>query len=91
MEWAHWMENQDRSVAQTKGPNCEVSTVFLGLDQSLINNRQILYETMVFGGEFDRKGSRYCTWDEAEDEHIKWCIESFEFGGSLFVWSDEKV
>lgn len=73
LEGARVFECSDRVVAKTKLPDCEVSTVFLGLDHRLTNKgRPLVFETLVFGGPFADQGDRYCTWAEAEAGHAKW-------------------
>ena len=50
----------------------EISTVFLQLDHNWDPNGQpVLFETMIFGGEYDGEMWRYCTWDEALEGHNK--------------------
>jgi hypothetical protein len=69
IRWAKWFETADRIVQQTQIDTDEmVSTVFLGLDHA-ISGRPLLFETMVFGGEFDQVQERYTTWEEAEKGH----------------------
>jgi len=50
-----------------------ISTVFLSMDHSLAgligDGTPILFETMVFGGEYDEYQERYYTYDEAEEGH----------------------
>jgi hypothetical protein len=51
-----------------------VSTVFLGIDHNWgfrNEERPILFETMVFGGEHAGYQDRYCTWEEAEIGHAR--------------------
>ena len=48
-----------------------VSTVFLGIDHSWLGGPPILFETMIFGGQFDEVQKRYCTMEEAIDGHAK--------------------
>lgn len=43
----------------------EVSTVFLVLDPQFGPGPPLLFETLVFGGEFDEEMERYSTWKEA--------------------------
>lgn len=73
IEWAEWYEGADeqRRVAKTHIDTDEyVSTVFLGLDHNFTGEGPpILFETMVFGGEFDEEQVRYATWDEAAEGH----------------------
>jgi hypothetical protein len=50
-----------------------ISTVFLSMDHSLAgligDGSPVLFETMVFGGEYDDYQERYHTYDEAEEGH----------------------
>ena len=48
-----------------------MSTVFLGLDYSFVDDAPpILFETMIFGGEYDQiKQWRYETEKEARENH----------------------
>jgi hypothetical protein len=49
-----------------------VSTVFLGINHNFRGEGPpIVFETMVFGGAFDRQQRRYATWEEAEWGHIE--------------------
>ena len=59
-----------RRVAQTLVGEANVSTVFLGIDHVLFGGGPpILFETMVFGGQYDDRQWRYSTWDEAVAGH----------------------
>ena len=70
LEWGMWLETADRCVAETHLPKkVRVSTVFLGLDHSFDGGTPILFETMIFGGEFNQDMWRYSTWEEAEKGH----------------------
>jgi hypothetical protein len=73
-DWAYLMEwggFRRRRVASTYLPDQTwVSTVALGIDQGIGNDRPVLFETMVF----DKKGNdldsmRWCTRGEAERGH----------------------
>ncbi len=59
--------------SNTKDANIFLSTVFLGLDHSFPSNpdKPVVFETMIFGGEFDQYQRRYCEYDEALDAHDK--------------------
>lgn len=72
LEWAKWYETADRVVSKTELPGdvC-VSTVFLGMDSGIFNDKPLLFETMIFGGEHDGFQERYSTWEEAEAGHKK--------------------
>jgi hypothetical protein len=50
-----------------------VSTVWLGLDQSLgLGGPPLIYETMVFGSALHEHGERYATEQEARAGHARW-------------------
>ena len=52
--------------------DCEVSTVFLGIDHSFDSDSEpILFETLVFGGDLDGEMQRYSTWKEAVKGHAE--------------------
>jgi len=70
IKWGKWMEKAD-SVAQDKVGEMLVSTVFLGLDHQFGAGEPVLFETMVFGGEYDGEQDKYSTWEEAEAGHAE--------------------
>jgi len=68
--WGRQFEEADRTVKKTEiDEDVTVSTVFLGLDRQFGNGPPLIFETMVFGGEFDEQQRRYSTWDEAIEGH----------------------
>src|SRR5438128_961526 len=70
--WGRWLQtaNDDRIVARTTvREGIDVSTVFLGLDQSFGNGPPLLFETMVFRSGNGDDMERYSTWDEALAGH----------------------
>lgn len=82
MEWALWFEDhQQRRIDMTdisgfeKYPKGEmVSTVFLGIDHGLCfeswkEHKPILFESMIFGGEYHNRGWRYSSLGEAKLGH----------------------
>ena len=69
IKWARWFESADRRVAKTTLQDCEISTVFLGLDHQWRDGPPLLFETMIFGGESDREHWQYPTWDDAMAGH----------------------
>lgn len=73
-EWGIFFESSDRIVAQDTINDILVSTVFIGLDHGFNSQRPVVFETMIFGGEFDQHQERYCTWNEALSGHIR-CVE----------------
>lgn len=84
-EWAVWYQNNpDKCVIRkTYFDDCEVSTVFLGLDHGFgmrADDEPILFETMVFGGPQDDSffQQRYSTYEQACDGHagvVEWIID----------------
>lgn len=71
IEWAKRFEASNRTVKKTQLPDCDVSTVFLGINHRHGAGAPILFETMIFGGEHDGFCERYSTWEEAEAGHQK--------------------
>ena len=56
--WAKWFEThfKERQVAEDQIRNCEVSTVFLGLDHNFSeDDPPIIWETMIFGGAYSHQ------------------------------------
>lgn len=55
-----------------------VSTVWIGIDLGFhIGGPPIIYETMVFGGEYDQDTVRYATRYEAQVGHLAMCRKVF--------------
>lgn len=48
-----------------------VSTVFLSWAHGYSNNKPLLFETMIFGGDHDEYQARCCTYEEALLQHKK--------------------
>jgi hypothetical protein len=73
LEWAKWMQSNNRTIAKTEIGELFVSTVFLGIDHSFASSTPILFETMVFKGKHsvDDICERYATYDEALEGHNK--------------------
>ena len=69
LRWAEWMEQTERHVAEDYIGSIRISTVFLGLDHSFIGGTPVLYETMIFGAQYDGYQRRYHTRDEALRGH----------------------
>jgi len=70
-EWAMKFETCDRQIKLSELPSGEtISTVFLGVDSNfLFGTQPLLFETMIFGGEYDHWQQKYATWEEAEAGH----------------------
>ncbi len=89
LKWGMWYGTADRTVKKTrmevtvenrftlrakKLGFIEVSTIFTGLDHGHgWTKKPLLFETMIFGGEFDKQCWRCCTWGEAEQQHEEIC------------------
>lgn len=81
-DWARWFEKASRAgrtiVAQEEANGLRVSTVFVGLDLSVMDDRVLTFETMVFPADSlsDLYMDRYETWAAAVAGHayaIEWC------------------
>lgn len=76
-EWATLLAQEDyRRVGMDTvddpgkpGISVMVSTVWLGLDHGWGNYEPIIFETMIFGGDFDQWQDRYATEAEAIAGH----------------------
>ena len=66
-----WLEaNPERkAVKQEHIGDVFVSTVFLGLDHSFQSATPTLWETMIFGGEYDQYQERYTSYKDALEGH----------------------
>lgn len=73
IEWAESFDRKHMTVDRTEIGEVTVSTVFLGLNHSLLGGPPLLFETMIFGGDHDQYQDRYTTWDEAVEGHKKAC------------------
>jgi hypothetical protein len=71
MTWARAFEGNRHVARTTVYEGCEVSTVFLGLDHNFGSGPPLIFETLVFGGPFDKEMDRYSTWDEALAGHAR--------------------
>ena len=71
-EWA-MMTSEEKIVDKTWFGQVQVSTVFLGMDHSHGGSSPILFETMIFGGEWDGYQKRFETWEEALTGHWEAC------------------
>ena len=61
-----------RCIENTQLDGCSVSTVFLGLDHrfsDVDSNTPIIFETLVFNGEFNGEMERYTTVEAAKQGH----------------------
>jgi hypothetical protein len=60
---------EKKRIARTQIGDVVVSTVFLMIDHGFLDETPILFETMIFGGEYNDFQERYETWEEAEEGH----------------------
>lgn len=72
-EWGRLFDETPggRAVGKDNVGDVFISTVFIGMDMGYGEGPPILFETMVFRGEFDSDQWRYATWDEAEAGHAR--------------------
>ena len=73
LKFSRWFgEMNNRRIDRTVFDNgAYVSTVFLGIDHNYDpdSNTPILFETMIFGGEFSEECTRTSTVEEAKQCH----------------------
>jgi hypothetical protein len=71
LTWGKWYETADRKVLQTYiGKKVRVSTVFLGVNHNWNTEEPpLLFETMIFGGEYGDYQARCSTWEQALVQH----------------------
>jgi hypothetical protein len=71
IEWGRWLQDANRVVSWTGGPDKCVSTVFLGLDHRHFGRGPpLVFETMLFlNGKGTDEMDRYSSWDDAEIGH----------------------
>lgn len=77
LEWASWYDasHEARVVAKTELPSgCVVSTVFLGIDHNFRDGDPVLWETLMFGGDYDLAGDRYRSKKDAIVGHEMWVL-----------------
>jgi hypothetical protein len=81
LQWGRFFNEHDlRTVGRDEVGDVLVSTVFLGLDYRFFGDGPpLLFETMMFGGEFDQQPWRFATWDQAEAFH-KACVRMLKDG-----------
>jgi len=73
VKWARKAVDMSKRIDLTAiSPEIEVSTVFLGINHNFrYTTTPILFETMIFGGEYDRGQWRYTTIEKARRGHRK--------------------
>ena len=72
LKWAVWYETHKRHLGNDRVDDVRVSTIFLGLDHSFVEDSPVLWKTMVFGGEFDQMQERYYCYEDAVNGHERW-------------------
>lgn len=70
-EFVLWEKDNSRVVAKSYlADGVEVSTVFLGLNHSFFfGTPPLIFETMIFGGQYRGYTTRCSTWLEALGQH----------------------
>ena len=84
--WTTPEEDSTRIGYDTVG-KAHVSTVWLGLDHSFGLGPPIIFETMVFGGEYDQYCTRYSTKEQARAGH-KRVVADLRAGRDPFAGED---
>lgn len=70
LKWASLVEGTNRQIALDTVGDVRISTVFLGIDY-LNNVVPLLFETMIFGGDYDGYFKRTPTKKDALIQHEK--------------------
>lgn len=73
-EWGEFFEKPDRYLFSTKFENSvTVSTVFVGLPLGFTQDKEnpLLFETMIFNGEYDGHEERYSSYELAKQGHYR--------------------
>lgn len=67
LTWAKWFDESldQRRLRMTTVGDSEVSTVFIGINNSFCLGPPLLWETMVFGGPLDGEQVRHATREQA--------------------------
>lgn len=73
---AEWFESHDGRVRESHwlfvngftSSQVRLSTIFVPFDTAESEHPR-LFETMIFGGPYDKRSWRSSTWKEAEDRH----------------------
>ena len=71
-EWAAmFADAPGRTVKHETVGDAEVSTCFMGINLHVWSTVPATFETMIFGGRYDRECARCSTWEEAEVQHAE--------------------
>lgn len=70
IQWAKWLEFNDRNLFRDKIHEVTISTIFLGIDLGHGQHElPLLFETMIFGGYLDGYCCRAGSWSTAKIIH----------------------
>lgn len=71
LAWARWLEEHParKVVNRTTVDDADVSTVFLGINHQWGDGPPLIFETMIFGGEYDQFQRRWTTRAQAVAGH----------------------
>ena len=67
--WDAWFRTANRQIDKDKMGDIEITTIFLGVDDSAESSPPLLFKTEVFGGELNGKTNLWSTWNQAEAGH----------------------
>lgn len=67
------IQMSDNTICHNQFGDVEVSTVFLSWDHSFGDGEPVLFETMVFGGEYNEYQLRYTSYLDAIRGHNETC------------------
>ena len=68
-KYGMWTQNNEVHIFDDTIDGIRVSTVFLGVDHNFGRGPAVLFETMVFGGDYNHYCCRYCNRLQAKAGH----------------------
>lgn len=78
-QWGELLTDEYKRVVYDQIGDVKVSTVWLGIDHSFGADVPIIFETMIFGGEYDSHLRRYATEADAIKGHAE-AVEDLKIG-----------
>ena len=70
--WSDKFDISNRIIARDEVNDVLISTVFSGVDHSYVSGSDpVLFETIIFGGEYDGYQARYTTRENALKGHAE--------------------
>jgi hypothetical protein len=67
--WVKWRMTHNPQLAWDKVNDVRISTIFLGVDKTILSDVPLLWETIIFGGYYHLYQNSYPTLDAAVTGH----------------------